>query len=210
MRANVSRLGRSRAVAGPVVPLTGANVGLEQVLLGGPGESRGASDGLSAGEAVAATTGRADDFRWPGGDITTEHAAVTALTSTAATELPPQPLATSKKLQKRRAARTGVPEVSTTPMRGASMRVRDAPGAGSNPARCSFATITVSAIPSPSQPMGLSGRARLMPASPPSPALSPARPGVAPGSSPFDLTALLTAAIIGKVCVAMALTVRER
>src|SRR5512133_3918851 len=48
------------------------------------------------------------------------------------------------------------------------------PGAGSNPARCSFATITVSATPSPSQPMGLSGKARPMPVSPPSPAPSPA------------------------------------
>jgi uncharacterized protein len=107
--------GSVRPVAGPVVPLTGANVGLEQVLLGGPRESRGASDGLSAGEAVAATTGRADDFRWPRGDITTEGTAspsnaaapvdaittaVTAPTSTAATELPPQPVAASKKSQK--------------------------------------------------------------------------------------------------------------
>jgi Protein of unknown function (DUF2924) len=63
------------------------------------------------------------------------------------------------------------------------------------------ATITVSAIPSPSQPMGLSGRARPMPVSRPSPAPSPARPGVAPGSSPFDLTAPLCA-----VEAAMALT----
>jgi uncharacterized protein len=110
--------GPVRPVAGPVVPLTGANVGLEQVLLGGPRESRGASDGLSAGEAVAATTGRADDFRWPRGDTTAEGAAsrfnaaraapvdaittaVTAPTSTAATELPPQPVASSKKSQKK-------------------------------------------------------------------------------------------------------------
>src|SRR2546430_9512990 len=103
--------GSVRPVAGPVVPLTGANVGLEQVLLGGPRES----DGLSAGEAVAATTGRADDFTWPRGDITTDGTAspsnaaapvdaittaVTAPTSTAATELPPQPVAASKKSQK--------------------------------------------------------------------------------------------------------------
>jgi hypothetical protein len=51
---------------------------LEQVLLGGPRESRGASDGLSAGEAVAATTGRADDFRWPRGVVNVEQAAVEA------------------------------------------------------------------------------------------------------------------------------------
>jgi hypothetical protein len=65
-----------RPVAGPVMPLAGANVGLEQVLLGGPRESRGASDGLRAGEAVAAPAGRADDFTWPRGDITTDGAAV--------------------------------------------------------------------------------------------------------------------------------------
>jgi hypothetical protein len=79
------------------------------------------------------------------------------------------------------------------------------PGAGSNPARCSFATITAGATASPSHPMDLTGRARPMPASPPSPAPSPARPGVVPGSSPFDLTVPLRAAIIGKVCVGAAL-----
>jgi hypothetical protein len=68
--------GSIRPVAGPVVPLTGANVGSERVLLGGAAESRGASDGLSAGEGVGAPTGRADDFTWPRGDITTEGAAV--------------------------------------------------------------------------------------------------------------------------------------
>jgi hypothetical protein len=41
-------------------------------------ESRGGSDGLSAGEAVAATTGRADDFRWPRGVVNVEQAAVEA------------------------------------------------------------------------------------------------------------------------------------
>jgi hypothetical protein len=68
--------GSVRPVAGPVVPLTGANIGLEQMLLGGARESRGASDVLSGGEVVAAPLGRADDFRWPREDITTEGAAV--------------------------------------------------------------------------------------------------------------------------------------
>src|SRR6266403_986593 len=49
--------GSVRPMAGPVVPLTGANVGSEQVLLGGPSESPGATVGLSAGEAVAAPAG---------------------------------------------------------------------------------------------------------------------------------------------------------
>ena len=57
--------GSVRPVAGPVVPLTGANIGLEQMLLGGARESRGASDVLSGGEVVAAPLGRADDFRCP-------------------------------------------------------------------------------------------------------------------------------------------------
>src|SRR5262249_30435730 len=69
-----------RPMAGPVVPLTGANVGLEQVLLGGPGETRGATVGLSAGEAVAAPSGRADDFSWPRGEVNVEQAVVEPVT----------------------------------------------------------------------------------------------------------------------------------
>jgi hypothetical protein len=68
--------GSVRPMAGPVVPLTGANVGSEQVLLGGPGENPGATVGLSAGEAVAAPSGRADDFSWPRGVVNVEPAAV--------------------------------------------------------------------------------------------------------------------------------------
>src|SRR5215475_10059914 len=68
--------GSVRPMAGPVVPLTGANVGSEQVLLGGPGESPKATVGLSAGEAVAAPSGRADDFSWPRGVVNVESAAV--------------------------------------------------------------------------------------------------------------------------------------
>ena len=72
-----------RPVAGPVVPLTGANTGSEKVLLG---ETRGrqpvivdpvATPVLSTREAVA-PAGRADDFRWPRGDISTDGAAVPA------------------------------------------------------------------------------------------------------------------------------------
>jgi hypothetical protein len=51
-------------------------VGSEQVLLGGPGESPGATVGPSAGEAVAAPSGRADDFSWPRGVVNVEPAAV--------------------------------------------------------------------------------------------------------------------------------------
>src|SRR6516165_3078327 len=68
--------GSVRPMAGPVVPLTGANVGSEQVLLGGPGESLGTTVGLSADEAVAAPSGRADEFSWPRGVINVEPAAV--------------------------------------------------------------------------------------------------------------------------------------
>src|SRR5262249_3054231 len=57
--------GSVRPMAGPVVPLTGANVGSEHVLLGGPSASPGATVGLSTGDAVAAPSGRADDFGWP-------------------------------------------------------------------------------------------------------------------------------------------------
>ena len=67
--------GSVRPTAGPVVPLTGANVGSEQLLLGGPGDSPGATVGLSAGQAVAAPSGRADDFNWPRGVVNVEPAA---------------------------------------------------------------------------------------------------------------------------------------
>src|SRR5262249_50977202 len=69
------RGGSVRPMAGPVVPLTGANVGSEQVLLGGPGGSPGATVGLSADDAVAAPSGRADDFSWPRGVVNVEPAA---------------------------------------------------------------------------------------------------------------------------------------
>ena len=73
-------------MAGPVVPLTGTNVGSEQVLLGGPSESPGATVGLRAGEAVAAPNGRADDFGWPRGVVNVEPAAAKAASDTAAAD----------------------------------------------------------------------------------------------------------------------------
>src|SRR5262245_2803422 len=66
--------GSVRPMVGPVVPLTGANIGLEQVLLGGPAESPGATVGLSTGHAVAPPSGRADDFGWPRGAVNEEPA----------------------------------------------------------------------------------------------------------------------------------------
>jgi len=68
--------GSVRPMAGPVVPLTGTNVGSEQVLLGGPDEGPGATVELSGGEAVAAPSGRADDFSWPRGVVNVEPVAV--------------------------------------------------------------------------------------------------------------------------------------
>jgi len=74
--------GAVRPAAGPAVPLTGANMGLEKVLLGEPRERRPVVVDpmpipvLSTSEAVAAPTGRADDFRWPRGGISTDGAAV--------------------------------------------------------------------------------------------------------------------------------------
>jgi uncharacterized protein len=64
-----------RPMAGPVVILTGANVGSEHVLLGG-GESPGATEGLIARERTTAPTARADDFAWPRGVVNVEQAAV--------------------------------------------------------------------------------------------------------------------------------------
>jgi hypothetical protein len=71
-RGSKGKPGKSvRSMAGPVVPLTGTNVGSEHVLLGGPGET---TRGLGAGEAVVAPSGRADDFRWPRGVFDVEPA----------------------------------------------------------------------------------------------------------------------------------------
>src|SRR5262249_53745003 len=68
--------GSVRPTAGPVVPLTGANAGSDQVLLGGPAEGPGGTVGLSAGDAVAAPGARADNFSCPRGVVNVEPAAV--------------------------------------------------------------------------------------------------------------------------------------
>jgi hypothetical protein len=75
-------------------------------------------------------------------------------------------------------------------------------GATSSPARCSFATIKASAIPSLSFLMASTGKAGPIRASRPSLAPSPARPGAVPGSSLWrDLTAHpLRAVTIRSVC----------
>jgi hypothetical protein len=66
--------GSMRPTAGPVLPLTGVQVGSER-LLGGrerPAvvDSAVAAQVLSKGEGVVAPIGRADDFRWPRSIIT--------------------------------------------------------------------------------------------------------------------------------------------
>jgi uncharacterized protein len=72
--------GPDRPAAGPVVPLTGGEVGSEE-LLGGGRERPAVVDPvanrlLNTGEGVAPPTGRADDFRWPR-DIVIEPTAPT-------------------------------------------------------------------------------------------------------------------------------------
>lgn len=67
--AKGKRGGRIRPAAGPVVPLTGAQLGSEK-LLGAVREQPAVVDPLArsvlkTGEGVAAPIGRADDFRWP-------------------------------------------------------------------------------------------------------------------------------------------------
>src|SRR5262245_45811431 len=70
-----------RPAAGPVVPLTETRVAPEE-LLGGGGTPAAAATGvtvtraLAKGEALAAPSGRADDFRWPRGVVNVEPAAV--------------------------------------------------------------------------------------------------------------------------------------
>jgi len=62
-----------RPAAGPVVPLTAANVATEELVGGGRGAQRPANVDatvtrvLTKGEPVAAPNGRADDFSWPRG-----------------------------------------------------------------------------------------------------------------------------------------------
>jgi uncharacterized protein len=70
-----------RPAAGPVVPLTETRVAPEE-LMGGAGAAPAAATGatvtraLTKGEALAAPSGRADDFSWPPGVTNVESAAV--------------------------------------------------------------------------------------------------------------------------------------
>src|SRR5262249_11193720 len=63
-----------RPVAGPVVPLTATTTASEDLAGSGPARSSSSSPDPSAsrllvrGEAMPATTGRADDFAWPRGE----------------------------------------------------------------------------------------------------------------------------------------------
>jgi uncharacterized protein len=70
-----------RPAAGPVVPLTETRVAPEE-LMGGAGATPAAATGatvtraLTKGDALAAPSGRADDFSWPRGVVNVEPAAV--------------------------------------------------------------------------------------------------------------------------------------
>jgi uncharacterized protein len=66
-----------RPAAGPVVPLTETRVAAEELMGGGgapPAAVAGATltRALTGGEALAAPSGRADDFRWPRGAVNGE------------------------------------------------------------------------------------------------------------------------------------------
>src|SRR5262245_20700070 len=86
-----------RPAAGPVVPLTETRVVPEE-LMGGPGATPAAATGasvtrtLTKGEALAAPSGRADDFSWPRGVVNVEPAvAEPAAPDSAATDAGAKP-----------------------------------------------------------------------------------------------------------------------
>jgi hypothetical protein len=71
----------ARPEVGPVVPLTGANIGRREELLDGAREQPAVVDPVAnrvRGTGEAVPTGRADDFRWPRGAINTEPNAQSA------------------------------------------------------------------------------------------------------------------------------------
>jgi phage protein D len=94
-----------RPAAGPVVPLTETRVAPEE-LLGAGGATPTAATGatvirvLTKAEALAAPSGRADDFRWPRGVVNVEPAAVEPARDTAASDAD----ATSAKPTQRKSA----------------------------------------------------------------------------------------------------------
>jgi len=83
-----------RPVAGPVVPLTGANSGAEELAGSGPATRSAASDPVAArvlvnGDPAPAPNGRADDFRWPRPE-TDDGAIIPAVVAPAAAPAPPR------------------------------------------------------------------------------------------------------------------------
>ena len=84
----------ARPLAGPVVPLT-LTTGNSDELLGGAGAASARADATAAGvlvkgDAVAAPSGRADDFIWPRGGATPQTAAVPQAGASAAMAPPVQ------------------------------------------------------------------------------------------------------------------------
>ena len=82
----------ARPLAGPVVPLT-LTTGNSDELLGGAGATSARADATAAGvlvkgDAVAAPSGRADDFIWPRGGAAPQAAAVPQTGASAAIALP--------------------------------------------------------------------------------------------------------------------------
>jgi hypothetical protein len=78
----------ARPLAGPVVPLT-VSTGTSDELLGGSGAASARADAtatgvLVKGDAVAAPSGRADDFLWPRGSVAPPAAPVAGAQPTAA------------------------------------------------------------------------------------------------------------------------------
>jgi uncharacterized protein len=94
-----------RPAAGPVVPLTETRVAPEE-LMGGPSATPAAAPGtpstraLTKSEALAAPSGRADDFSWPRDVVTVEPAAIEPARDTAASDAD----ATSAKPTQRKSA----------------------------------------------------------------------------------------------------------
>ena len=83
-----------RPVAGPVVPLTGANSGAEELAGSGPATRSAASDPVAArvlvnGDPAPAPNGRADDFRWPRPEAD-DGAIIPAVVAPAAAPAPPR------------------------------------------------------------------------------------------------------------------------
>jgi uncharacterized protein len=91
-----------RPAAGPVVPLTETRLAPEELLGGDGAAAAGATvtRALTKGEALAAPSGRADDFRWPRDVVNVEPAAVEPARDTAASDA----AATSAKPTQRKSA----------------------------------------------------------------------------------------------------------